>query len=52
MPAILSDPLKNLFSTLNEQKRSEKRLVEETRFSKGLISRYLNNLREKEFIEI
>ena len=52
MPVILSDPLKNLFSTLNKQKISQKRLVEETGFSKGLISRYLNNLREMGLIEI
>ncbi len=52
MPVILSDPLKNLFSTLNEQIISQKRLVEETGFSKGLISRYLNNLREMGLIEI
>jgi len=37
MPVSLSDPLKNLFSTLNEQIISQKRLVEETGFSKGLI---------------
>jgi len=52
MPVSLSDPLKNLFSTLNEQIISQKRLVEETGFSKGLISRYLNNLREMGLIEI
>ena len=52
MPVILSDPLKNLFSTLNKQIISQKRLVEETGFSKGLISRYLNNLREMGLIEI
>lgn len=52
MPVSLSDPLKNLFSSLNEQIISQKRLVEETGFSKGLISRYLNNLREMGLIEI
>ncbi len=52
MPVILSDPLKNLFSTLNKQIISQKRLVNETGFSKGLISRYLNNLREMGLIEI
>ncbi|TKJ20460.1 MAG: hypothetical protein CEE43_12340 [Promethearchaeota archaeon Loki_b32] len=52
MPVVLSNPLKNLFSTLNEQIISQKRLVEETGFSKGLISRYLNNLREMGLIEI
>ena len=52
MPVILSDPLKNLLFTLNKQIISQKRLAEETGFSKGLISRYLNNLRDMGLIEI
>lgn len=52
LPTPLSEPLKKLLSILNTKEISQRNLVEQTRFSKGLISRYLKNLREIGLIEI
>ena len=52
LPTPLSEPLKKLLLILNTKEISQKSLVEQTKFSKGLISRYLNNLREIGLIEI
>ena len=46
LPIPLSAPLSNILQILNAQQISQKGLVEKTQFSKGLISRYIKNLRD------
>lgn len=52
LPIPLSDPLKNLLILLNSKELSQKNVVKETGLSKGMISRYLKDLRELGLIEI
>ena len=50
IPKILTDPLRNLLNILNSENLSQKDLVEKLGLSKGLISRYLKELRERGLI--
>ena len=52
LPIRLSGPLRNILQILNTQQISQKGLVEKTQFSKGLISRYIKNLRDLSLIEV
>ena len=52
LPIPLSEPLKNLLILLNSKNISQKNIVKETGLSKGMISRYLKDLRELGLIEI
>lgn len=52
LPHPLSKPLKKLLKLLSEEKLTQKGIVEYTKYSKGMVSRYLKNLRELELIEL
>ncbi len=52
LPIPISAPLKKLLLILKIEQISQRELVEQTKFSKGLISRYLKNLRELGLIKI
>jgi len=52
LPIPISESLKNLLLILKKEHITQKQIVEQTKFSKGLISRYLKNLRELGLIEI
>lgn len=52
LPRSISTQLKNLLNLLYTEEISQKKLVHETGLSKGLISRYLKELRELELIRI
>ncbi len=52
LPVPLSEPLKNLLFLINSKNLSQKKIIKETGLSKGMISRYLKNLREIGLIEI
>ena len=52
LPIPLSEPLKNLLMLLNSKNLSQKNVVKETGLSKGMISRYLKDLRELGLINI
>lgn len=52
LPIPLSEPLKNLLILLNSKNFSQKNVVKETGLSKGMISRYLKDLRELDLIKI
>ena len=51
-PIPLSNPLKKILYILYEKKISQSELVKSTGYSKGLISRYLKQLKELGLIEI
>jgi len=52
LPIPLSKPLKKLLIIISEQKLTQKEIIEHTKYSKGMVSRYLKNLRELELIEM
>ncbi len=52
LPLPISNPLKNILKLIDEQGHSQKGLIEYTNFSKGLISRYLKELRGLDLIKI
>ena len=52
LPHPISKPLKNILKIINEQGLSQKELIEFTRLSKGMISRYVKELRDMEILEI
>jgi uncharacterized membrane protein len=52
LPIPLSDPLKDLLNILYHKGISQKKMVNETGLSKGMISRYLKNLIDMNLIKI
>jgi len=52
LPLRLPSPLRNFLIILNSKSQSQKELIKETGLSKGLISRYINNLIELGLIQI
>ena len=52
LPLELTKPLKNILNLLYTQKLSQKDLVDQSNLSKGLISKYLKQLRELGLITI
>jgi len=52
LPIELTKPLKNILKLLYTQKLSQKDLVDQSNLSKGLISKYLKQLRELGLITI
>ena len=52
LPLNLSDPLRELLVALYSKSRSQKELIQDTKLSKGLISRYINSLINLELIQI
>ena len=52
LPLKLSESLRTLLEILSSTSKSQKELIKETNLSKGLISRYINNLISLELIQI
>jgi len=52
LPLKLSEPLRDLLIILYSKSKSQKELITDTKLSKGLISRYINNLINLELIQI
>ena len=52
LPLKLSAPLRKMLEIISSKSFSQKELIKITKFSKGLISRYINNLISLDLIQI